>query len=214
KRIALSGTPVTTTLLAHHNLYRVANEGEPVLSRPGTEWLNPFVQTIEAEGFTQWLHTPPEPVGRDDAFYASVAKIFDEEGVLLVGGSDAGIFTNIPGRSLIDELELLVAAGLSPYRALQTATFNSSRVLDEPDRGCLTEGCVADVALYACDPLADIRCLQRPSSVILEGRHFDRAALDALLESAATTNVSRTETNLFSGLGAQGTSLEGLVPGT
>ncbi len=213
RRIALSGTPVTPTLVAHHNLYRVAHEGEPVLSRPGTEWLNPFVQATEAENFTKWLQTPPEPVGRDDAFYARVAKIFDEEGVLLVAGSDAGIFTNIPGLSLIDELELLVDAGLSPYRALQTATFNSSRVLDESDRGCLKEGCVADLVLYACNPLTEIRCLQRPSAVIRGGRHFDRAALDGLLETAGNTNIERTETNLFSGLEAQGTSLESLAPG-
>ncbi len=212
KRIALSGTAVTPTLLAHHNLYRVASEGKAVLARPGTEWLNPFEQATEADAFAMWLAAPAEPVGRDDAFYARVAKIFDEEGVLLVGGSDAGIFTNIPGLSLIDELELLVKAGISPYRALRTATFNTAQVLQEPDRGCLQEGCVADLALYACDPLAEIRCLQRPSGVIRAGRLFNRTALDALLEAAGKADVERTRTNLFSGLEAQGTSLEGLVP--
>ena len=46
-RIASAGVPVTPTLLAHHNLYRVALEGESVLRRPGTEWLNPFEQATE-----------------------------------------------------------------------------------------------------------------------------------------------------------------------
>ncbi|HBO11970.1 MAG TPA: hypothetical protein DD491_04210, partial [Halieaceae bacterium] len=49
-----------------------------------------------------------------DRFYRDVAGIFDAEGVILVAGSDAGIFSNSPGISLIDEIRLLVAAGLPP----------------------------------------------------------------------------------------------------
>lgn len=67
--------------------------------------------------------------------------------MLLVAGSDAGIFTNIPGLSLAEELELLVQAGMSPFNALRSATFNPALVLNEPDRGCLTVGCGADLGL-------------------------------------------------------------------
>lgn len=201
---------VTPTLLAHHNLLRVASEGEAVLSRPGTQWLNPFEQSTEQASHAQWLASPTGQVSRDDAFYGRVAKIFDEEGVLMVAGSDAGIFTNIPGLSLLEEMDLLVAAGMSPYRALRTATYNPSVVLGEPDRGCLNEGCIADLVLYACDPLADTACLREVTGVIRAGEMYDRAALDAMLEAAANTDAERTQTNLFAGLEAQGTSLDAL----
>jgi hypothetical protein len=210
RKIAASRVAVTPTLLAHHNLYRVAQEGEAALTRPGTEWLNPFIQETEAGSHQRWLQTPPGPVGRDDAFYGQVTRIFDEEGVLLVAGSDAGIFTNIPGLSLIEELELLIKAGLTPYRALQTATYNPSVVLNEPDRGCLSEGCVADLLLYDCDPLNEIACLRQPHAVISKGKSFDRDDLERLLAAAGKSNIERTQTNVMSGLQVQGTPIDSL----
>jgi len=124
--------------------------------------------------------------------------------VLLVAGSDAGIFTNSPGRSLIDELELLVEAGLSPYRALRSATYTAARVLGETDRGCLDPGCVADLVLYACDPLQALACLATPQTVIRQGRVYDHAALSALKDQAASQDVARTLDHLRAGLAAQG----------
>lgn len=210
RQIATSGVAVTPTLLAHHNLYRVAKEGEAVLTRPGTEWLNPFIQVTETESHQRWLQTPPGSVGRDDAFYRRVTRIFDEEGVLLVAGSDAGIFTNIPGLSLIEELELLVEAGLTPYRALQTATYNPSLVLNEPDRGCLFEGCVADLVLYDCDPLDEISCVSQPHKLILKDKSLDRDDLEQILAAAGVPNIERTQANVMSGLQAQGAPIDSL----
>ena len=203
KDIAASGIPVTPTLLAHHNLYRVANEGDDVLTRAGTEWLNPFVQAMEADVHARWLSERPEPVLRNDVFYQQMTGYLHEAGVTLVAGSDAGIFTNIPGLSLLEELELLTQSGLSPYEALQTATVNTARVLQEQDRACLHNGCVADLVLYTCNPVEDLACIWSPDTVIRAGRVFDRAALDTLLETAAQTNTARSETNLMSGLAEQ-----------
>ncbi|MDF1679995.1 amidohydrolase family protein [Ponticaulis sp.] len=201
--IATSGIPVTPTLLAHHNLYRVASEGEAVLTRTGTEWLNPFVQAMEADVHARWLSERPEPVLRNDLFYQQMTGYLHEAGVTLVAGSDAGIFTNIPGVSLLEELELLTESGLSPYEAIQTATVNTANVLQEPDRACLHDGCIADLVLYACNPVKDLACIRSPETVIRSGQVFDRTALDTLLETAAQTDAARSETNLMSGLAEQ-----------
>lgn len=201
--IATSGIPVTPTLLAHHNLYRVASEGNALLSRDGTEWLNPFVQAMEADVHARWLSERPEPVLRNDLFYQQMTGYMHEAGVTLVAGSDAGIFTNIPGVSLLEELELLTQSGLSPYEAIQTATVNTARVLQVPDRACLHDGCIADLVLYACDPVEDLACIGSPNTVIRAGRVFDYAALNTLLETAAQTDAARSETNLMSGLAEQ-----------
>lgn len=155
------------------------------------------------------LAAATDPLGCDDEFYGGrVAKIFDEEDVLLVAGSDAGIFTNIPGLSLAKELELLVQAGISPFNALRSATLNPALVLNEPNRGCVTAGCVADLVLYAWDILSDIACLRRPHGVLRLGAVPQGDDLKRLLADAATPDIERTQANLLSRLKAQGTSFE------
>jgi imidazolonepropionase-like amidohydrolase len=202
--LAASGVPVTATLVAHHNLYRAASEGRAFLDRPGTEWLNPVIRAAEAPVYDAWLGADAAATLRADRFYGEVARLFDEAGVLLVAGSDAGIFANSPGDSLVDELTRLVAAGISPYRALRSATHNAAMALAEDDRGCVVEGCLADLVLYPCNPLEDLACLRRPQAVIRNGRLFDSAALEALRARAARHDVERTLRNLRQGLRAQG----------
>jgi len=216
RRIAAAGIPVTATLVAHHNLYRAASEGAAFLERPGTEWLNPVIQAAEAPVHAAWLAADAEAALAADRFYRDVAGIFDEEGVLLVAGSDAGIFSNSPGLSLLDELALLVDAGLTPYRALRSATLSAAEALGETEQGCLGAGCAADLVLYDCDPLEDLKCLRSPNLVISQGRPYDREALAELKAGAASPNVARTLENLRAGLAAQGGDpaiLEGLGHG-
>ncbi len=57
----------------------------------------------------------------------------DRAGAPLMAGTDCPGCGLIPGRSLLQELELYVEAGLSPYRALQTATSEPARFLGKSD---------------------------------------------------------------------------------
>ncbi len=104
----------------------------------------------------------------------------------LLAGSDAGDRFSFPGFSLHDELVLLVEAGLSPRDALASATIHPAMALGVADSlGTLARGMLADMVLLDANPLEDIRNTQRISAVILNGRLFDRVALDALLEQIA-----------------------------
>lgn len=212
RKIAAAGVPVTPTLLAHHNLWLVAATDGAALTRPGTETLNAFVQRTEAPYQQSWAARAPEPAARNDAFYGQVLDMFAEEGVFLVAGTDAGIFTNIPGKSLSEELGLMVAAGLTPFEALKAATHNPAVVLGTEGRqGCLREGCLADLVLYACDPLADIACTGRPEAVVRAGTYLDAAALQALRAGAARQDPERTARNLIGGLADYGVDVSGLL---
>ena len=131
-----------------------------------------------------------------------------EEGVLLLAGSDAGIFTNIPGESLIDELELLVAGGLTPYQAIQAATFNAGLRLPLEGRGVIGVGRPADLVLVAENPLENVLALRTLSGVMAQGKWYDSSALAELRKLAADTSVERTQQQVMEGLAAQGTSLE------
>ena len=96
--------------------------------------------------------------------------------VRLLAGTDAGIGPVRAGASLHCELRTLVAAGLTPYEALATATVNAgafARMHLRRSRlpfGTVTVGARADLVLLANDPRADIEVLARPVGVVLRGR--------------------------------------------
>lgn len=108
-------------------------------------------------------------------------------GVKLLAGTDMPQPFVFPGFSLHDELELLVRAGLSPLEALRTATYNPAEFLGALDSlGTVRAGKLADMVLLDSNPLVDIRNTRRISAVIANGRVFDRAALDQLLNHVET----------------------------
>jgi imidazolonepropionase-like amidohydrolase len=79
-------------------------------------------------------------------------------------------------------LQLLVRAGLTPLEALQSATVNPARFLGmQGELGTIEKGKLADIVLLGADPLQDIANTQKIEAVIVNGRLFDRTALDSLL---------------------------------
>jgi hypothetical protein len=209
KQIANAGVAVDPTLIAHRNLIEVARSNGDFLNREGVDTLNPFITEIEQELFTYWSAQPADVRQDFDRFYLRVVKIFHEEGVTLVAGTDAGIFTNIPGQSLIRELGLYVVAGLTPYEALKTSTLNAANVLDLKERlGQVKQGFVADLIILDGNPVEDIQHLQNLSGVITGGRWIDEKGLLDLRAIAANTSYERTRERVLRGLAAQGSELE------
>ena len=116
---------------------------------------------------------------------AEVGKVVTRDmaaaGVGLLAGCDA----MIPGFCVHDELARMVAGGLTPLAALQTATVNPVRYLGrESTLGTVAAGQQADVVLLDANPLEDIGNVRRIRAVITAGRFFDRTALDQLLARA------------------------------
>jgi hypothetical protein len=106
-------------------------------------------------------------------------------GVSLMAGTDAGDDGHGAGVSLHDDLEQLVATGLTPIEALRTATMNPARFLRASDSlGTVEKGNLADLVLLDADPLANIRNTRKIRAVIANGRLYDRKALNALLEAS------------------------------
>ena len=208
KQIAQNRNAVTPTLLAHHNLGEVSWSDGEFLKRQGTDMLNPFISALEQPVYDFWASQGKDARREFDQFYGRATAIMHEEGVLLLAGSDAGIFTNIPGESLIDELELLVAGGLTPYQAIQAATFNAGLRLPLEGRGVIGVGRPADLVLVAENPLENVLALRTLSGVMAQGKWYDSSALAELRKLAADTSVERTQQQVMEGLAAQGTSLE------
>lgn len=108
-------------------------------------------------------------------------------GVSFLAGSDAAVAFMYPGFSLHGELESLVqSVGLKPVEALRAATVNPAAFFGlERELGAIRPGYRADFVLLNGNPIEDIRRTRQIAGVARDGRWFDRAALDALLERSA-----------------------------
>lgn len=209
RRIAAAGATVDPTLIAFANLARIAETQGAHLDRPGTDTLNPFIRSMETAQSERWSNEDVPRAQAQLAFYTLFTRMLAEEGVPLVAGSDAGIATNIPGVSLHDELDLLMAAGFTPYQALQAATRNAARLLDGPEMaGRIAPGARADLLLVDGDPLTDIATLRRPAALVAGGRLYTAEDLARLGAAAAETDAERTAANVLGAMVAQGTEVD------
>jgi imidazolonepropionase-like amidohydrolase len=75
--------------------------------------------------------------------------------------------------------------GLRPIDAIIGATILPAKHSGlEADLGTIEAGKLADLVVLSADPLADINNIEAIDSVILDGRLFDRAALQRLVGDA------------------------------
>lgn len=99
-------------------------------------------------------------------------------GVPVLVGTD----TALGGFRFHDEMALLVRAGLTPAEVLRAATLDAARHAGlDGDHGTVAVGKVADLVVLNADPLADIGNAQSIRAVLVGGRIYDRARLDALM---------------------------------
>jgi imidazolonepropionase-like amidohydrolase len=108
-------------------------------------------------------------------------------GVTILAGTDIGVLNVVPGRSLHEELALLVRdAGMSPLDALRAATRDAAAFLGrDRDIGVLAAGRRADIVLLDADPRADVAAVSRIGAVVLRGRLFDRGGLRSLIDGVS-----------------------------
>ena len=106
-------------------------------------------------------------------------------GAPLLLGTDAPFPYTIPGFAVAQELENLVAAGLTPYAALRTATYNAACAVNRlNDLGTVTVGKRADLLLVNANPLVDVRNVRQIIGVMVQGRWLPHAETTALLLQA------------------------------
>ena len=112
-----------------------------------------------------------------DSAYKKWLEVVGEahrRGVPIVAGTDQAVL----GHSLHRELELYVAAGMTPMEALQSATSLPAKLLGrDKELGTVAAGKRADLIVVAGNPLADIRDTRKLTLVIARGRSYAPAPL-------------------------------------
>lgn len=126
-----------------------------------------------------WARDAPERKRLKQQFYAAIRPFVRRAasgGVTILAGSD---MLSEQGAMLLDELDRLVASGLTRREALAAATTNPRRWTGRGP-GRLTRGEEASFLIVDGDPLQDFGALKRLSAVILRGRLIDAATLARL----------------------------------
>ena len=191
KTLAQSGEAVTPTLIAHKRLVLIAQSKGAYLIRPGSDMINPLVTWFSKGALEYWSQMDPSVYEAPHAdFFLKATGLLHKAGVPLLTGTDSGSFGIIPGESVARELELLVAAGLSPFDALTSVTQRNAEILGFEKSGMILPGYRANLVLLAKDPLTDVSVVEYPVGVMIGGHWLEQQELDALKDSARSSGVS------------------------
>lgn len=117
---------------------------------------------------------PPEASlsgGMDYANSAASMNALENAGVIIMAGTDANttVCRVIHGESLHSELQLMVAAGMSPLEALRSATVVPAEYWGLNDRGLIEPGRRADLVLVEGNPTQDISATKNIMGVWING---------------------------------------------
>jgi imidazolonepropionase-like amidohydrolase len=183
---ARSGSWVVPNLIAYVQIVEQGRDLASVLARPETRYLPPRVAAEWQPGRNRYdrKYSPEmlEHMSWRRDLLSKLTGALDEAGVRMMAGTDAPIPGVMPGFSMHDEIRLLVAAGLTPYEALRTATVNPAEFLKRSGEfGTVTAGARADLQLLDGDPLRDVTNLSRRAGVMANGRWLTASDLDAAL---------------------------------
>jgi len=88
-------------------------------------------------------------------------------GVPIITGTDV---LDRHGEMLLQELERLVAIGMTPQQVLAAATVTSAEAAQRPEFGRIAVGAPASFLILDANPLTDIKNVRALSTVVLRGR--------------------------------------------
>ena len=107
-----------------------------------------------------------------------------------MAGTDAMNPAVVPGFSIHKELQDLVAAGLTPYEALLTATANPAEFLGTLNTsGTIAVGKTADMVLLDKNPLEDINNTSGQFGVMVHGQWLSKEDIKKMLENLDESRI-------------------------
>ena len=148
-------------------------------------------EVVPAERFSRAARTSPNVSVYE--VRARLIRICRDQGVQFLAGSDTGPYgPMIPGFSLHDELERMVADGFTPIQALRAATINPARFFNATDTlGSIAAGKRADLVLLDANPLSNINNVRRINAVIVNGTLVDTVQRQRMLDSLTTAFATK-----------------------
>jgi dihydroorotase-like cyclic amidohydrolase len=216
-RFVKNKTWVCPTLVAQHGALSLDNDASR--QDPRLKYIPPSTREFW-KNYAGEARTDYEKLSR---MQLKIVGDMNLVGVRLLAGTDTAEAYCFPGFALHDELELLVRAGLSPMEALRTATYNPAKYFGQLDSmGTVERGKVADLVLLDANPLQDIRNTQRIAAVVVDGKIFNKPALqnmfaqvealEALHRAAVAGEIKQVKLLISEGADVNVKNDEGLTP--
>lgn len=140
------GTYMIPTISAGAWVAKMAKEDDyfPAVVRPKAAAIGPVIQRTFAKAYVK--------------------------GVKIAFGTDSGVS---PHGENAYEFELMVAAGMPPMKAIQSATLEASKLLKISDTvGTLETGKIADIVAVKGNPIENIKLMMQVDFVMKDGRVF------------------------------------------
>lgn len=110
-----------------------------------------------------------------------VLKSLRDEGARIVFGTDAPQVFNVPGFAIHREMQIMEAAGMTPFEILASATSAAAEHFRSDEFGRVAVGRRADLILLERDPLADLANLAVRLGVMVRGRWIPEDEIQARL---------------------------------
>lgn len=184
---ARAGVAVTPTLAFFRLWFATQATDDEVRARPDYAHIPAAMRNGYERARARYWQNPPSSARRDryiEVRNRLVRAVIDSGGTILAGSDGPGGLMGY-GWGLHRELEMLVAAGLTPHQALHAATRAPAAWLGaDAEWGSITTGKRADLVLLDANPLEDIKNTSAIRGVAIGGRWIDAEARALMLENA------------------------------
>lgn len=158
--------------------YLIDDEGIGMAEKAGTFLVPTMQMTLEDKALLMAGKLPQQAVWK---FRRDVSAIEDAQQRIahsdskMAYGIDCGMFPFSEG---VLEFQAMVAAGLTPARALKAATSVAAELLQRDDLGVIAPGKQADIVAMDGDPLEDIGATAKVDFVMKGGTIYRHGLLD------------------------------------
>jgi imidazolonepropionase-like amidohydrolase len=186
-----AGVWSTPTLTLFNHAFAIHESDSTIRSRPDWKLMPPGMRSLYLGAGPRYWSAASEAVRTEPRrrryveVRGKIVKAIVDSGGKVLAGSDAPDWFMSYGWTLHRELKSFVAAGLTPYQALETATRNPAEYLGAlTEWGTLEPGKRADMVLLAGDPRRDIANTSRIEGVVIGGRWLPREELATMVQAA------------------------------
>lgn len=201
-----------TPTIALYQKIGPGSDMEQLERQPGMEYVSPGMRVLwrlfAGQMSKSLVYEGEDYPERIDEIYKNMTRALHENGAGILLGTDTDNPYLVPGFSLHEELGHLVDAGLSPYEALRTGTFNAALALGKLDEfGTIEAGKRADLLLVEANPLEDVANANLRVGVMLRGRWMPESELLEMLSGLRASFIP----SIFERLWPAGLLLLGLL---
>lgn len=198
RQIKASDKAVTLNLVAFNRIYRISQEGLEYYHQLQEAALNPITKFIGTKQLEVYTKAGPQYKAYTEAKYKAMetlSRVLVEEDVTVLFGTDSGPNFLAAGASVMEELQLLKAAGLSEYEVLKSATYSAAEVLGMQELGRIETNALANVIVLNDNPLTGLQTVSQPYMLIANNRYYNESEL------AEVKRVGEEKQNTYATLG-------------